>query len=495
MAPPDTLGSLEKAADGLIAAGRSADAVRLAFAAAMKVPGSSRAARALERTLSRAADVRTAESLYARLLATGRASSDHHYSLAMFRKRAGDHAGMRAAFEGLLAAPGGAPDIHRYIAFCSLDRYAEAFAAAERISASPPPGEPVLSRLWNPWGDRSTSLPAGFMPARLSALRRASLPAELENYRPFLAGAMLLYMGKPGEALREFSRLRPFRGGSRGWTRFPEGWAALRLRLFGRARDAFSRAAASPISRIQALGRLAEVEICSGRRARGFSLFDKAMREAHFSQLPGLRAWKGQMLLFTGRCAEAEKLLAGAGRDGDDAAWCWRGAALARLGRLREALSELDRAVRLFPTDIEALVWRGEVLRLMGRYRDCAAEQSAVLRKTPGYPWALVNRGLCRLALGDGAGAAEDFRALDAEMKEFLERTVKKAAGESRAERAGRMLEAACRLAMGDRRDDLYFRGVWMRAGKGTGGKSKLYNRSHTARPSKKGGRGLKESL
>jgi hypothetical protein len=27
------------------------------------------------------------------------------------------------------------------------------------------------------------------------------------------------------------------------------------------------------------------------------------------------------------------------------------------------------------------------------------------------------------------------------------------------------MLEAACRLAMGDRRDDLYFRGVWMRPG------------------------------
>lgn len=470
MARADTLGALEKAADGLLAAGRPAAAVRLAFAAAMKLPDSSRAARALERTLSRAAGAGTAERLYARLLATGRARSDHHYSLAMFRKRAGDYAGMRAAFEGLLAAPGGAPDIHRYIAFCSLDRYAEAFAAAERISASPPPGEPVLSRLWNPWGDRSTGLPAGFMPARLSALRRARLPAELENYRPFLAGAILFSIGKPREALREFSRLRPLRGASRGWTRFPEGWAALRLRLFDRARAAFSRAAASPVSRIQALGRLAEIEICSGRRARGFALFDKALREAHFSQLPGLRAWKGQMLLFTGRCAEAEKLLAEAGRTGDDAAWCWRGAALARLGRPAEALAELERAVRLFPTDIEALVWRGEALRLLGRYRDGAAAQSAVLRKSPGYPWALVNRGLCRLALGDGAGAAEDFRALDAEMRGFLEKAVEKKAGESRAERAGRMLEAACRLALGDRRDDLYFRGVWMNAGKENGG-------------------------
>lgn len=458
----DLLSDLERTTDSLIAAGRPDAAVRLAFAAAMKVPDSSRAARALERTLSRASDGKSAEGLYARLLATGRARSDHHYSLAMFRKRAGDHAGMRAAFEGLLAAPGGAPEIHSYIAFCSLDRYAEAFEAAERMSAAPPPGEPVLSRLWNPWGDRSTNLPAGFMTARLAALRRARLPAELRNYRPFLAGAMLLYMGKAREALREFGGLRPGRAGRYGWMRFPEGWAALRLRLFDRAREAFSAAAASPISRVQALGRLAEAEICSGRTAAGLARMDRAMKEAHFSQLPGLRAWKGQMLLFTGKYREAAKILAEAGRTGDDAAWCWRGAALARMGRTDEALSELDRAVRLFPTDLEALVWRGEVLRLLGRHREAAAVQSAVLRKSPGYPWALVNRGLCRRALGDGAGMEADFRALDREMRVFLAGAVKRGRRESRNGHINRMLEEACRLAMGDRRDDAYFRPVWM---------------------------------
>ncbi|HBE87736.1 MAG TPA: hypothetical protein DDW67_01150, partial [Elusimicrobia bacterium] len=203
----DPLEAIENAADSLIASGRPGDAVRLAFEAAMKVPGSSRAARALEKTLSRTAGADSAGRLYARLLATGRAVSDHHYSLAMFRKRAGDHAGMRAAFEGLLSSAGPSTEIHRYIALCSLDRYAEAFAEAERICAAPPPGEPVLSRLWNPWGDRSTSLPSGFMPARLAALRRSALPPETRKYGPFLAGAMLLYMGRTEEALREFGAL------------------------------------------------------------------------------------------------------------------------------------------------------------------------------------------------------------------------------------------------------------------------------------------------
>ena len=496
MARTDTLDALERTIDGLMKAGRPGDAVRLASAAALKVPSSHRAAQILEKTLSRGGDRKTAERVYAGLLSAGGAGSAHYYNLAMFRKRDGDQDGMRAAFEDLLAAAGGAPTVHSYIALCSLDRYAEAFAAAERISEAPPSGEPLLSRLWNPWGDRSTILPADFIPGRLRALRRAPLPPELECYRSFLAGAIRLYAGKPEKALREFGKTRPAPAGRRGWMRFPEGWAALRLRLFGRARAAFSAAAASPLSRTQSLCRLAEVELCSGRRAAGFALFDRALREAHFSHLPGLRAWKGQMLLFTGRYAEAEKLLAEAGRASDDAAWCWRGAALARLGRLREALSELDKAVSLFPTDLEALVWRGEVLRLLGRYRDCAADQSAVLRKRPGYPWALVNMGLCRLALGDGAGAVKDYRALDAEMRGFLERVVKKKDGECGPERTGRMLGEACRLALGDRRDDLYFRGVWMRApGKGIGPESKLYNRCDAGTGVKKGGQGRKKSL
>ncbi|HBE89369.1 MAG TPA: hypothetical protein DDW67_09565, partial [Elusimicrobia bacterium] len=121
-------------------------------------------------------------------------------------------------------------------------------------------------------------------------------------------------------------------------------------------------------------------------------------------------------------------------------------------------------AVRLFPTDLEALVWRGEVLRLLGRHREAAAAQSAVLRKSPGYPWALVNRGLCRSALGDGAGMEADWRALDREMKSFLAGAVKgRAGGGDRRGRVKLMLEEACRLSMGDRRDDAYFRPVWMR--------------------------------
>lgn len=456
-----TFNRLGAAVDKLLAGGRDREAVSMALAAALKFPGNRLAAGILERTLSCSSDRSEVKRAYAALLDTGRACSAHYYNLAMFHKRWGNCPAMLSALKGLLAAPGGVDPVHSYIALCSLDRYAGAFAAAERLVSSAPDGEPVLSRLWNPWGDRSTDLPAGFMEARLRALGRADLPRDLEPYRILFKGSLLLFRGKPKAALAEFDRLPRMPAALRGWMHFPEGWAALRLRLYGRARAAFRKSAASPVSRMPSLGRLAEVEICSGREAEGFACFRRALKTAHFSQLPGLHTWKGQMLLFTGRYGEAETSLSEGGRLGDDAAWCWRGAARAKQGRLTEALRDLDKAVALFPTDLEALVWRAEVLRLLGRKGEAAADLEKVLLKSRSYPWALINRALCRAESGDIKGMAADFRRVDPEIKNFLERAVPSADG-GRVGRVRRMLAQACSLAMGDRRDDRYFYPVWM---------------------------------
>lgn len=458
--------ALSLAADRLMEGGRGRQAVRLAFSAAMRSPRNREAAKVLEKTLSCCGARGEAEKIYGKLLAGGGACQDHYYNLAMFRKRSGDNAGMRGAFLGLLGAPGAGATIHSYIALCSLDRYREAFEAADRLIISSPPGEPVLSRLWNPWGDRSTEAPAGFMGARLSALGRARLPAGLEQYRHFLRGALLLYASRTAEALAEFAKLPRLPAARYGWMRFPEGWAALRQADFRRARAAFEKSAASPVSAIQSLGRLAEVHICTGRPAAGFACLERALREAHFSQLPGLHTWKGQLLLFTGRYAEAERSLAEGGRRGDDAAWCWRGAALALAGRLEDGLLDLEKAVRLFPTDLEALTWRGEVLRLLGRQGPAITDLDRVLSRSPGYPWALINRALCRRALGDPAGMEADFALVEAAIRNFLEEAVPAGRGEPRRERVRRMLLEACRLAMGNRRDDKYFYQVWLKKNK-----------------------------
>lgn len=446
------LAAVEKAVNGLLARGRADLACRLALTSALRLPGSPVLARLLEKALSCAADPALAEKAYEKLLAMPGVYPGNYYWLAMFHKRAGDYPGMKKAFEGFLRTRGASEPLHAYIACCTLDRYEEAFRAAEEVLDAPPP-DAVLSRLWNPWGDRSHAMPPGFLQSRLANLRKAEISPELEHYRVFLRGDLLHYTGDHSGALRAFDRLPGLPPERYGWMRFPAGLAALSLADFRRAVQEFSVSEKAEVSRVTSMGRLAEVFFCTGRAAAGLRKIRGAQRLSPLWARAGLLTWEGQLLLFTGRYRAALKPLTEGGRLGDDVAWGWRGAALLKLGRLGRALADLDRAVELFPTDQEARLWRAEARRAAGRPAEALADIETVLRHGRS-DWAWINRALLKADAGDEKGMKADFLRVDPEMRRFLAR---RAGGSVR-----HMLQKAGELALGDRREDKYFRRIWL---------------------------------
>jgi tetratricopeptide (TPR) repeat protein len=441
-------------------------AQKLASTAVRRFPDSQALADLLEKVMSSVGDIAQVEKIYGEVLRAPRAYPGHYYHLGMIYKRAGDLAKMKRVFSDLLRRSGRAELIHTYIAACTLDRYGLAFETAERILVSPG-RENVLSRLWNPWGDRSNASPAGFFSGRLARLKRAAIKKELEHYRTFFRGVLLFNAGRNESALREFGRLPDLPPERYGWIRFPEGWARLYACDYRGALDAFRQSAKSEMSRIPSMGRIAEIHICTGRPALGFAELRKALKTAPVREIPGLYAWEGEMRLFTGDYRAALKALTEGARLGDDVAFCWRGAAYAKLGRFKEALADLDKAVKLFPTDLEARVWRGETLRLSGKYRRALEDLDRVIASRGNYMWAYFNRALVRHALGDNKGMKEDFDKIDGDVIRFLEKELH-AGGQETAgpARMRRLLEEGCRLAMGNRRDDEYYYPIWMRNGR-----------------------------
>ncbi|HAH32963.1 MAG TPA: hypothetical protein DCL44_11690 [Elusimicrobia bacterium] len=453
------LSGITECADRLAADGRHRQAEKLALGAVKKAPRSPHLAKLLEKVLSYCPEPRRAVEAYSGILRLPEICPDHYYHLAMFHKRDGDYAGMRRALERLLAAGAGADFVHRYIACCTLDRFGEAFETAEKLIGSDR-REPVLSRLWNPWGDRSTMLPRGFITDRLAGLERARLDKKMEPYRTFFRGVLLFFSGNNKKSAAEFVRLAAMQclpDARYGWMFFPAGWACLYACDYSRALSMFRRSALSPVSRSASLGRIAEIYICTGRPRQGFLYLKKALATAAFGELAGLHSWEGQMRLFTGDYKAAVKALTTGLSMGDDVAYCWRGAAYSLLGRRAQALRDLDRAVELFPTDAEALVWRAEVLRLEGRNSEALQQLNRAV-SAGGHVWARINRALVREALGDSAGMMGDFDALDPEVRKFLRN---RPGGANSSVKL--MLDEACRLARGNRRDDKYFFPIWMK--------------------------------
>jgi len=178
--------------------------------------------------------------------------------------------------------------------------------------------------------------------------------------------------------------------------------------------------------------------------------------QAHASFL----AWRGALELWSGEYALAiEDLDIAAGFDNPDAL-CWRGGALAKLGRLEESKRDLDRLLVLDPRDPEGLVWRGEVNRLLGRIPEALQDLADVIAIQGDKPWAHVNRALIRLEQDDLVEAYKDFARLYMEHREVDAITRSPfPAGRLRA-----LLEAALAAARGCRRSDPHLNAGWMRA-------------------------------
>jgi len=82
-----------------------------------------------------------------------------------------------------------------------------------------------------------------------------------------------------------------------------------------------------------------------------------------------------------------------------------------RLGRPTEALSDLAKAQELAPETAGRLHFsRGNGYLQLGRFREAVAEFDRAVEIGDGGADAFFNRGLCKLEMGDRAGAAADFR-------------------------------------------------------------------------------------
>ncbi len=98
-----------------------------------------------------------------------------------------------------------------------------------------------------------------------------------------------------------------------------------------------------------------------------------------------------------------------------------RGGALAKLARIEEARAAFAEAVRLAPTDVDALDGLAELEIRLARFASAAelAERSIAVAPHLARAWAL--RGRARYYTGDLAGAERDFRAaLERDPRSFL---------------------------------------------------------------------------
>jgi tetratricopeptide (TPR) repeat protein len=80
--------------------------------------------------------------------------------------------------------------------------------------------------------------------------------------------------------------------------------------------------------------------------------------------------------------------------------------------KYREALAELDEALRLEPGVAQALNARGFAYFMLKEYANALKDLDAALERNPNYANALQIRAQTRKAAGDPQGAAEDAARL-----------------------------------------------------------------------------------
>lgn len=121
--------------------------------------------------------------------------------------------------------------------------------------------------------------------------------------------------------------------------------------------------------------------------------------------------------MFCGAYREAVKELEKPIVSGNVLGWCWRGAALFKLGLTGPALKDLDTAVKLNPDDLEARVWRAELLRAQKKQKKALEDLDQTLRIMPEHPWALANLALLAVERGSATAFSDAFGRLPAGVK------------------------------------------------------------------------------
>lgn len=339
-------------------------------------------------------------------------------------------------------------------AACLTGDFGRAFSALGRINAR---GFSTLQKMEiaNPWylvHDqallRSLATLLAAVPASGREPYRTAYLLTLRSAAGLCAGAEL------SRLLRRFRSLRSGPGRDT-WLYFKAGETALNLCAYAEAEELLAGVLRAESGNLQARGRLAEALICQGREREGLRLLIGG-------EAPSLRVWHGEILLWLGRYSSALGKLQASGAASHHLSWCWRGAALFKLGRVSEALRDLDRAIELRPGDTEALVWRSEALEATGRFEAALKDLRAAAKINPGHLWARTGLTLHWLREGDMLRALENFKLPPA----FTARLAAAAGIRRNGPYSGieiqKLLLLARRLARGCRRHEPYLLPLWL---------------------------------
>jgi tetratricopeptide (TPR) repeat protein len=208
-----------------------------------------------------------------------------------------------------------------------------------------------------------------------------------------------------------------------------------------------------------------ETLACMGKKAEAFKAFDRAAQIAPEFEKGNILAWRGEMHLWLGEYPLAIEALDEALRRTAQYAHCWKGGALVASGRPLEALPVLERAIAISPWDLEAKAWRGEALHRLGRHREALEQLSfppGETKSANGY-WHVL-RGLIRKALGDSAGLREEVGVLSSTLfsKRPDWRQVLGPASLDSDDEIVKALEGILSRSRGLRRGSIHERMLWM---------------------------------
>lgn len=165
---------------------------------------------------------------------------------------------------------------------------------------------------------------------------------------------------------------------------------------------------------------IAEARACLGDFSGAMAIFDRTRDKVPPADRGGVLAWKGEVLLWAGRYKEALAELDEALRLGGEFAAGWKGAVLVQSGRWAESLAWFDAELESHPESAETRLWKAEALYRLGRFAEAAAELERIEGLGgEGNPFFIAVQGLVRGAMGNAGGMKSDFRDLAGALPAF----------------------------------------------------------------------------
>lgn len=336
-----------------------------------------------------------------------------------------------------------------------------AFLVGERLMAARPTAEVVESLIY-PIDTGLTTDPDSRFYEMLEAIKLRQQPRRLRAWYILLRSVILDRLRWSGEAIRVSGELLELPA-RYGWMRWHRGLMIMNnVWDFTTAKEDFRAVLESAPQVWKAKALIAEIDIAAGATAAALKAMAELEREVAPRDLPAVRCWRGEMLLWVGRYEEALPDLDWAVANASPLARCWRGGCRVMLGRHEEALADLDEQLRAHPDDREALIWRGEARRLIGRSREALEDLDAICRQDSHDVWARLNRGLAKADLGDRAGAWADYSILPDWVRHyFIWKLSAKITPETPTPELRAHLEKILAAAKGVRRSNQYLFSLW----------------------------------